>query len=226
MLYPLGVTQKNEPEPLGESIHRWNARTGDVDTWLLGDDPDLIASTRARAQGGPHLWYLTVTWHVLDGVPTPTGFDVQATSGRPDDRHKPLTRDLTKRLPLGKITTQGLEQLRAFQEGVTRALNARTAERQAEAETLRHRAPGYMDDTYLHAYSLHSEAKAKGHPKPSQWTWQQLGLAGIKDARGESPTYQVVRTKWIPKGKALAARDARSEQRSGSQRNNRKEQGK
>jgi hypothetical protein len=225
VLYPFGVTGENEPKLLGTSVHRWNARTGDIDTWLLDDDPDPIASTRVRARGGRHLWYLTVTWHLLDGVPTPTGFEVQATNGRPDDRHKPLTRDLTKRLPLGKITTQGLEQLRAFQEGVTQALNANTPERQAEAETLRRRTPGYMDDIYRRAYALHATAKNNGHPEPSLWTWEQLGLAGVTNARGEPPTYQVVRTKWIPKGKVLAAKDARSEQRSGDQKNNRKEQG-
>lgn len=221
MLYPSRVTPKDAAEPIGTSVHRWNARTGALDTWLLNDNRD----PRARARGGPHLWYVTVTWHLLDGVPTPTGFDVQATSGRQDDRHKTVTRDLTKRLPLGKITMQGLEQLRSFQEGVTRALNADRPERRAEADTLRGRAPGYMNDTYLRAYSLHSEAKAKRHPKPSLWTWEQLGLAGITDARGEPPSYQVVRTKWIPKGKALAAQDARSEQRSGNQKNNREERG-
>jgi hypothetical protein len=219
-MYPFGVTQKNSPEPLGPSMHRWNAKTGALETWLLDNGTDL----RDWAKGGPDWWYVSVGWHLVDGVPMPTSFEVRASRDKARDRLKPISRDLTKRLPLGEVTTQGLEQLIGFREGITQALDADSPERRAMSEALRVGTPGCMEERYRLAYELHAKATASGHRQPSYWTWVQLGLRGVTDARGEAPTHQLVRTKWIPKGKALAAKDARSEQLTGNQKNNRKEQ--
>ena len=217
------MTQKHGPEEIGESLHRWNAKTGAVETWALGDGWHIIDSTLDWARGGPEWWYVTVAWHLVDGAPMPTGFRVQASDGKQEDQPKAISRDLTKRLPLGEITTQGLEQLIAFHDGVTLALAADDPERRATSAALRTGTPGRMEQAYRRAYALHSKAKASGHRQPSKWTWEQLGLAGITDARGESPSYEVVRTKWIRKGRELVAKDLRSEQRAGTQMNEREE---
>lgn len=200
VLYPSRVTERDEPQYIESSSHRWNARTGAIETWMGEFGPDLVD----RARGGGEWWYVTVRWHAVDGAPTPTSFEVRSSRGKPRDELKAINRDLTKRLPLGRIVTEGLEQLIAFHDGVTLALNAGTAERRATSEMLHSKGQSRMEEVYRLAYDLNSTAKAQGHRHPSRWAWEQLGLKGITDSRGESPSYELVRTKWIPKGKALA----------------------
>lgn len=213
VLYPFGVTVENGPEYLGESVHRWNELTHGVETWLLDNSREIRVST----EGGPEWWYVTVEWHRVGGVATPSGFTIRASSDRPNDRVKPISRDLTKRLPLGEITAQGREQLIALNRGLTLATGVDTPEHLDELQALQAGSPGRMDPMYQLAHSLHSEAVAAGLRNPSKWTHEQLGLRGVTDARGHTPTYEAVRTKWIPKGKALAAKDSRRTTRSGQQ---------
>lgn len=202
LLYPSSVTSRDEPEYLGNSTHRWNASTGAVETWL--SDVDV----RNWAKGGGDYWYVAVEWHLVAGTPTPTSFECHSSKGRERDQLKPITRDLTKRLPLGQVVTHGLEQLLAYHDGVTRELKADSPERHATSDALRSGRSSRMEDVYRLAYKLNSTAREKGHRHPSRWAWEQLSFKGITDARGESPSYEVVRTKWIPKGKALATRDS------------------
>jgi hypothetical protein len=205
VLYPSTVTQKHNPEPFDTSVHRWNAATGGIETWLLGSDSDPLG----WAKGGPEWWYVTVEWHLVDGAPMPTAFNVRASGSRTGDSLKPISRDLTKRLPLGEITTQGLEQLMAFHDGVTLAFDADTAERRATSAALSAGKPRSMDNVYRRAHAIHSQALANKHPQPSLWTWHQLVAEGVTTRSGEEPTYENVRTKWIPKGKALDTKNAR-----------------
>lgn len=201
-------------------MHRWNATTGALETWLLDNGTDL----RDWAEGGSGWWYVSVGWHLVDGVPMPTSFEVRASRDKARDQLKPISRDLTKRLPLGEVTTQGLEQLIGFHEGITQALDPDSPERRATSEALRAGTPGRMEERYRMAYALHAKATAGGHRQPSRWAWEQLGLAGVTNARGGAPDYQLVRTKWIPRGKALADKDARAEQRASNRKINRREQ--